>query len=108
MWWLWVPYPRIIGVHASDNKWLLTDVLRTDWGFEGLVVTDWGALCDRVAAMNAGCDLSMPGGSDYMEDRVAAAVRDGSLPESAVDACAARVIALALKGETRPKVRPFD
>ena len=101
-------YPRINNVHASDNHWLLTDVLRTDWGFAGLVVTDWGALCDRVKAMHAGCDLSMPGGSTYMEDWVAAAVRDGSLPESDVDACAARVIALALKGESRPKGRAFD
>ena len=66
-------YPRINNVHASDNHWLLTDVLRKDWGFAGLVVTDWGALCDRVKAMHAGCDLSMPGGSTYMEDWVAAA-----------------------------------
>lgn len=101
-------YPRINNVHASDNHWLLTDVLRKDWGFAGLVVTDWGALCDRVKAMHAGCDLSMPGGSTYMEDWVAAAVRDGTLPESDVDACAARVIALALKGENRPKGRAFD
>lgn len=101
-------YPRINNVHASDNHWLLTDVLRKDWGFAGLVVTDWGALCDRVKAMHAGCDLSMPGGSTYMEDWVAAAVKDGSLPESDVDACAARVIALALKGESRPKGRAFD
>ena len=101
-------YARINNVHASDNHWLLTDVLRRDWGFEGLVVTDWGALCDRVKAMHAGCDLSMPGGSTYMEDWVAAAVKDGSLPESDVDACAARVIALALKGESRPKGRAFD
>ena len=101
-------YPRINNVHASDNHWLLTDVLRKDWGFAGLVVTDWGALCDRVKAMHAGCDLSMPGGSSYMEDWVAAAVRDGTLPESDVDACAARVIALALKGESRPKGRAFD
>ena len=101
-------YPRVNDVHASDNVWLLNDVLRKDWGFEGLVVTDWGALCNRVAAMRAGCDLSMPGGSNYMEDWVAEAVRDGSLPESAVDACAARVIALALKGETRPKGQAFD
>ena len=101
-------YPRINNVHASDNSWLLTEVLRRDWGFDGLVVTDWGALCDRVKAMHAGCDLSMPGGSTYMEDWVAAAVRDGTLPESDVDACAARVIALALKGESRPKGRAFD
>ena len=101
-------YPRVNGIHASDNRWLLTGVLREDWGFEGLVVTDWGALCDRVAAMHAGCDLSMPGGSDYMEDWVEQAVLDGSLPESAVDACAARVIALARRGPGRPKGLPFD
>ena len=55
---------------AQPCYWLLTDVLRKDWGFAGLVVTDWGALCDRVKAMHAGCDLSMPGGSTYMEDWV--------------------------------------
>lgn len=101
-------YPRINNVHASDNHWLLTEVLREDWGFDGLVVTDWGALCNRVKAMHAGCDLSMPGGSDYMEDWVEGAVKDGTLAESDVDACAARVIALALKGKTRPKGQPFD
>lgn len=101
-------YPQLNGVHCSDNKWLLTDILRTEWDFDGLVVTDWGALCDRVKAMEAGCDLSMPGGSDYMEDRVAQAVRSGKLPESAVDACAARVIALSLKSKTLTKDQPFD
>lgn len=101
-------YPRINNVHSSDNYWLLTEVLRHDWGFNGLVVTDWGALCDRVAAMHVGCDLSMPGGSDYMEDRVANAVRSGALAESDVDACAARVIKLALKGQNRTKGRAFD
>ena len=101
-------YPMINGVHCSDSKKLLTDILRDEWGFEGLVVTDWGALCDRVRAMEAGCDLSMPGGSDYMEDRVAEAVRKKDLPEEAVDACAARVIALALKRAGHEKNRPFD
>ena len=101
-------YPMLRGVHCSDNKRLLTDILRDEWGFEGLVVTDWGALCDRVKAMEAGCDLSMPGGSDYMEDKVAEAVRCGKLPESAVDACAARVIRLALKSAQLAKGMPFD
>ena len=101
-------YPRINDVHASDNRWLLTQVLREEWGFDGLVVTDWGALCDRVRAMHAGCDLSMPGGSNYMEDWVADAVRSGKLAEREVDACAARVLTLALKGTSRPKNRPFD
>lgn len=101
-------YPRVNDVHSSDNTWLLTEVLRRDWGFEGLVVTDWGALCDRVKAMRAGCDLSMPGGSTYMEDWVAEAVWNGSLREAEVDACAARVLTLALRGKSRPKGKPFD
>ncbi|MCR5450819.1 MAG: glycoside hydrolase family 3 C-terminal domain-containing protein [Solobacterium sp.] len=101
-------YPMINGVHCSDSRFLLNDILRKEWGFEGLVVTDWGALCDRVKAIEAGCDLSMPGGSDYMEDRVAVAVREGKLPESAVDACAARVIRLSLLSGQRKKNRPFD
>lgn len=101
-------YPMVNGVHCSDSTKLLNDILREEWGFKGLVVTDWGGLCDRVKAMGAGCDLSMPGGSDYMEDRVAAAVREGRLPESAVDACAARVIALALQSAERGKNEPFD
>ena len=101
-------YPMLNGVHCSDNKKLLTDILRDEWGFQGLVVTDWGALCDRVRAMEAGCDLSMPGGSNYMEDRVAEAVRSGKLPESAVDACASRVIRLALRSAELQKEKSFD
>ena len=101
-------YPMLNEVHCSDNKKLLNDILREEWGFKGLVVTDWGGLCDRVKAMEAGCDLSMPGGSDYMEDRVAAAVREGKLPESAVDACAARVIRLALNSSGNDKKQSFD
>ena len=101
-------YNMINGEHCSDSRKLLTDILRDEWGFAGLVVTDWGALCDRVKAMNAGCDLSMPGGSDYMEDKVAEAVRSGALPEGAVDACAARVIELALKSSRLTKDIPFD
>ena len=101
-------YNMINGEHCSDSKKLLTDILRTEWGFEGLVVTDWGALCDRVKAMNAGCDLSMPGGSSYMEGWVAEAVRSGKLPESAVDTCAARVIRLALKSAKLQKGNAYD
>lgn len=101
-------YEQLNGVHCSDSKWLLTDVLRSEWGFDGLAVTDRGALCDRVKAMEAGCDLSMPGGSAYMEDKVAEAVRSGKLPERAVDACAARVIRLALRSAALEKGKTFD
>ena len=90
-------YPKLNGVHCSDNKKLLTDILREEWGFEGMVVTDWGAMNDSIQGFQAGCDLNMPGGSDYMEKEVAQAVKDGSLSEKDIDASAGRVLRLALE-----------
>ncbi|MDE7299617.1 MAG: beta-glucosidase, partial [Lachnospiraceae bacterium] len=88
-------YNKINGIHASDNKWLLTDVLRSEWGFDGMVVTDWGALNDRIRAYQAGCDLNMPGGSKYMEKETLEAVKNGTLSESEIDVVAERIIRLA-------------
>lgn len=85
-------YPKLNGVHCSDSKTLLMDILREEWGFDGMVVTDWGAMNDRVAGFRAGCDLNMPGGSDYMEKEVLQAVKDGTLPESCVDDSARLVL----------------
>ena len=90
-------YPKLNGVHCSDNKALLTDILRTEWGFSGLVVTDWGAMNDRPEGFRAGCDLNMPGGSDYMEKEVLQAVKNGTLPESCVDDSARRVLKLVFR-----------
>ena len=90
-------YPKLNGVHCSDSKKLLTDILRTEWGFGGMVVTDWGAMNDRIQGFRAGCDLNMPGGSDYMEKEVLQAVRDGSLPERCVDDSARRVLELVFR-----------
>lgn len=89
-------YNKINGVHSSDNKELLTDILRKEWGFDGLVVTDWGAMSDRIKGFMAGCDLVMPGGSDYMEKEAAAAVKSGSLSEEDIDLCTDRVLTLVL------------
>ena len=87
-------YPKLNGVHCSDSKKLLTDILRREWGFDGLVVTDWGAMNDRIEGFRAGCDLSMPGGSDYMEKETAQAIREGQLPEACIDDSARRVLRL--------------
>ncbi len=100
-------YPKINGTHASDSKALLTDILRDEWGFDGLVVTDWGAMNDRIEGFRAGCDLNMPGGSDYMEQDVLEAVQAGTLPESAVDASARRVLELVQRAMER-KSSSFD
>ena len=90
-------YPKLNGVHCSDNKALLTDILQTEWGFGGMVVTDWGAMNDRIEGFRAGCDLNMPGGSDYMEKEVLQAVKDGALPESCIDDSARRVLKLVFQ-----------
>lgn len=84
-------YNLINGTYASDNTYLLQDVLRDAWGFKGFVVTDWGGMHDRIEAFKAGNDLLMPGGSDYMRRAVREAVKRGDLPEADVDRCATRV-----------------
>ena len=87
-------YNKINGVHASDSGELLTDILRTEWGFDGLVVTDWGAMNDRIEGFKAGCDLNMPGGSKFMERAAAEAVRNGELDEKLIDASVERILHL--------------
>ena len=90
-------YPKLNGTHCSDHKELLTEILRTEWGFDGMVVTDWGAMNDRIEGFRAGCNLNMPGGSDYMEKEVLQAVKDGTLPERCVDDSARRVLKLVFR-----------
>ena len=92
-------YNKINGTHASDNKDLLTDVLRGEWGFDGLVVTDWGALNDRMEAFKAGCDLNMPGGSKYMEKAALEAVKSGELDEKLIDTAVERILRLVEQGK---------
>jgi beta-glucosidase len=95
-------YNKVNGTYATENRWLLTSVLREEWGFDGLVVSDWGAVNDLVAALSAGLDLEMPGNAGSGE-LVAAAVRDGRLDEAVVDRAVRRLRALAgrVAGERR-------
>jgi beta-glucosidase len=98
-------YNRINGVFSSENRWLLTDVLRRDWGFEGAVVSDWGAVHDPVAAVRAGVDLEMPGSEGRNPPLIVEAVRSGLLDEEDVDAAVARVLALrAWRGDSTDSV----
>jgi beta-glucosidase len=93
-WTVMCSYNRINGVHASQHAWLLTQVLREEWGFDGLVVSDWGAVHDRVAALEAGLDLQMPGTGGRTDGEVVEAVRQGRLDEEAVDRAVRRVLRL--------------
>jgi beta-glucosidase len=84
-WTVMCSYNRVNGVHASQNRWLLTEVLRDEWGFDGLVMSDWGAVHDRVAAVAAGLDLEMPPNLGVSDAAIVAAVRDGTLDETLLD-----------------------
>lgn len=96
-WTVMCSYNRLLGVHASENRWLLTDVLRDDWGYSGAVVSDWNAVHDRVAALRAGLDLEMPGTAGRTDAEVVAAVRAGELDEAVVDTAARRVLRLVAR-----------
>ncbi|WP_447647379.1 glycoside hydrolase family 3 C-terminal domain-containing protein [Microbacterium forte] len=108
-WTVMCSYNRINGVYASEDPWLLTQVLRDDWGFDGLVVSDWGAVNDRVAGVAAGLDLEMPSSGGRTDAQLVAAVRAGELAESVLDTAADRAIDLVRKAQRRPAVSgPLD
>jgi beta-glucosidase len=91
-WAVMCSYNRIGGVHASQHRWLLTQVLRGEWGYQGLVVSDWDAVHDPVAAVAAGLDLEMPGTDGRSADAIMSAVGAGALDEADVDRAARRVV----------------
>ncbi|HEY8912799.1 glycoside hydrolase family 3 C-terminal domain-containing protein [Lacisediminihabitans sp.] len=87
-------YNRVNGVHCADDRELLTGILRDEWGFDGVVVSDWGAEADRVAGIGAGMDLEMPGRLDRRAELLAA-VSAGALTAEAIGTSAGRIGALA-------------
>lgn len=95
-------YNLVNGTYSSDNKRLLTHILRQEWGFEGLVVSDWGATNLRAKALAAGLDLEMPGPDPENDDAMVHAVRSGMLPEEVLTQAAARVARVALRGAAQP------
>ena len=91
-WTVMCSYNKINGVYASENPWLLTDVLRKEWGFEGYVVSDWGAVSDRVAGVAAGLDLEMPASGGVNDKKIVEAVKAGRLDEKLVDRACERIL----------------
>lgn len=93
-WTVMCSYNRLNGTYASEHPWLLTDVLRGEWGFEGYVMSDWGAVSDRVAGVAAGLDLEMPASGGINDKKIVEAVRAGKLDEALVDQAVERILTI--------------
>nr|AVI10174.1 beta-glucosidase [Streptomyces sp.] len=104
-WSVMAAYNALNGVPLCENERLLTSVLREEWGFDGIVMSDWGAVRDRVAALRAGLDLQMPGTGGRTDREVLAAVADGALSQDALDR-AVRRLSLFARRVTAPPARP--
>ncbi len=94
---LMTAYNQVNSQFASDHEQLLGEVLRAEWGFDGLVMSDWGGTNDQVAGLRVGMDLEMPGGSSAFDPEIVAAIAEGRLDEADVNRSAARVVEMALR-----------
>ncbi len=107
-WTVMCSYNKINGTYAAENHWLLTEILRDEWGYEGFVVSDWGAVHDRVEALKAGLDLEMPGPRERRVKAVVDAVRSGKLDEKVLDEAVRRVLEIVFKAAATKKGGEFD
>lgn len=96
-------YNGINDVFCSENKMLLTDVLRKKWGYEGFVVTDWGAVKSRIKGVQAGLDLEMPGGPGTQDALIVEAVKNGTLSEADLDKAVRNMLQFALDYQANRK-----
>ena len=101
-------YNRLNGTYAAENKWLLTDVLRDDWGFQGIVVTDWGAENERVPGLLAGQELEMPTSSGEGTRLIVEAVKNGELDEAVLDEAVDRLLTLIKRAEANRGDYTYD
>jgi beta-glucosidase len=95
-WTVMCAYNRLNGTYCCEHPFLLTEMLKEQWGHEGLVVTDWGAMNERVPALEAGLELEMPGSSAGNDERIVEAVRTGELNETILDQAVARILKMVL------------
>jgi beta-glucosidase len=101
-------YNKVNGVLASEHHRLLTKILKDEWGFEGLVVSDWGAVRDRVASLRGGLDWEMPGPRDRCVKAVVEAVRSGELDEATLDESVRRILRIVFKAQETPRGGTFN
>src|SRR5262249_18787068 len=96
-WTVMASYNKINGTFASENKWLLHDVLKQGWAYEGMVISDWGAVHSTAPAANAGLDLEMPGPGTFYPGHLLDSVKKGEVTEAAIDEDVRRVLRLIFR-----------
>jgi beta-glucosidase len=96
-WSVMASYNKVNGTYASENRWLLTDLLKKEWGYRGFVVSDWGATHSTAPAVNAGLDLEMPGPAQKFGEKLLAAVRAGEVTQAQLDDNARRIVRLIVR-----------
>ena len=102
-WTVMCSYNKLNGTFASEHHYLLTEILKEEWGFEGYVVSDWGAVRDRVAALKAGLDWEMPGPQQRRVQAVITAVQNGTLDEAVLDESVRRLLRIVFMSKETPK-----
>jgi beta-glucosidase len=108
-WTLMCAYNHINGVYCCENEWLLTDLPRKEWGFDGIVMTDWGAMNDRVKALKAGLNLEMPSSYGYHDKKLVAAVKDGGLGMDVLDGAVRELLVWIERGlNEQPDIKAYD
>lgn len=107
-WTVMCAYNKLNGIYCSEHPVLLTAILKREWGFDGLVVSDWGAVHDRVKALQGGLDLEMPGPRPRCTQAVIDAVRSGVLDEAVLDEAVRRILGVVFKAAQTPMGGEFD
>ncbi len=107
-WCLMNAYNKINGVHCSENDYLMNKILRDEWGFDGLSMTDWGGIRDRVEGLKYGTDLEMPGSVEHNIQAIISANKGGSLPMEVIDKSVIRLLNTLERTEQDKKPCDFD
>ncbi len=107
-WTLMCSYNKLLGEFCSESRHLLTEILREEWGFDGLVMSDWGAVNKRDDSIAAGLDLEMPTGGEDSINKITNAVKSGKLPESLLDTALERILELVFKGAENKTLTEYD
>ncbi|ERJ11774.1 beta-glucosidase [Haloplasma contractile] len=107
-WTVMSAYNLVNGTYASEHKTLLTDILRDEWKFEGIVVTDWGACNDRVEGLKTGLDLEMPSSKGVNDQKIIEAVKEGTLSEAVLDRTVERILNLVFKSQENKQAYTYD